>query len=164
MRISVRISVQEINNRYLNEGEKKKGSKKVDRVRVCWPPVATVPGPVLSGGTLSCSGSTCRPPRRTDQHCDRGGAWGGKEQKILLRAGRTNFPHLRPGTFFSSHWLTYPARSWCIICIWFSSLLLSALSSWNQPRHQPAWLSASPLVAHYSSLVKHMTSVWQQVI
>lgn len=71
--------------------------EKVDRVRECWPPVATVPGPVLSGGILSCSGSTCRPPRRTDQHCDRGGAPGGKEQKILLRTGTTDFPHLRPG-------------------------------------------------------------------
>lgn len=59
------------------EREKKSDSikgeqmKKADRVRECWPPVATVPEPVLSVGILSCSGSTCRPPRGTDQHCDR---------------------------------------------------------------------------------------------
>lgn len=37
----------------------------------------------------------------------------------------------------SYSWFTYPARSGCIICTWFSSLFLSALSSWNQhQRHQ----------------------------
>lgn len=44
----------------------------LDKVRECWPPVATVPEPVPSAGILGCSGSTWRPLRGTDRCCSRG--------------------------------------------------------------------------------------------
>lgn len=135
------------------------------RAGECWPPVVTVPEPVLSVKNLKSSGSTCRQVRGTDQ------PWEEKKKKekyywretsgeILLYLccysfrpkNVTWFP--APTTFSAVNqpfpttplprprsWVTYPTRSGCISCIWLSSLFLSALSSWNQQQRSRGWLS-----------------------
>lgn len=54
--------------------------------------------------------------------------------------------------------LTYPARSGCIICTWFSSLLLSALSSWSQQERQKNMFQSITIFTYSGSLADHMAS------
>lgn len=137
------------------------------RAGECWPPVATVPEPVLSVKNLRSSGSTCRQVRGTDQPWEEKKKK--KEGKILLAwnirrnsslfvllqfqakkrhmVSRSYYVPSSKSTFPTTplpqprSWVTYPTRSGCISCIWLSSLFLSALSSWNQQQRSRGWLS-----------------------
>lgn len=132
-----------------------------DKVRECWPPVATVPEPVLSAGILRCSGSTCRPLKGTDRCCTRGAEiYSQSQMRIIIIDLKRCMVH-----FFAPQIASiYPARSGCIICIWFSSLLLSALSSCNQQqRHKHDSLRDNCLPSPVA-LSTMWPLLWRQVI
>lgn len=77
-------------------------------MRECWPPVATVPEPVLSAGILRCSGLTCRPLRGTDRCCSR-------EQKCTEPEGENYYGFKKTHYFFfhcTENCIYLPSKVW----------------------------------------------------
>lgn len=102
----------------------------------CKPPRDSVPVPALSEESLNSSDLVCRPQREKDLGCKhihtQKNRWSNFWCLCIRKRAINQLIFSLLCACVCIIWSSYIVISGCIICIWLSSLFLSALNSWSK--------------------------------